>query len=215
MSSDFAKKVKNNSATALGVRFLRAFADGANITDKRVMADKLGYKSDKVIYKIVNGEQEMGFENLLRFREITHHPIGWLLHGEDWLPDQDEAIHFRFLLGNLSRNTLEELWQTETNGAIDFKTYLSRLLERGVEATRSGSTSASIEETMRAMIKEEIANLRSEISETETDVKREPAKVLARISPAVKEAVDRNRDIEYIREGGKKFTTEARRVRRK
>ncbi len=157
MSSDFAKKVKNNSATPLGVRFLRAFAEGANITDKREMAEKLGYKSDKVIYKIVNGEQEMGFENLLRFRELTHHPIGWLLHGDDWLPDQDEAIHFRFLLGNLSRNTLEDLWRTETKGNIDFKTYLSLLLERGVEATRFGSA-ASMEDRIRQIVRQEMAH---------------------------------------------------------
>lgn len=134
MSSEFAKTEKNN----LGVRLLRAFADGANITDKREIAAKLGYKSDKVIYKIINGEQEMGFGNLLRFRESTGHSIDWLLYGDGWVPEHDEVISTRLLLGNLQRNDLERLWRQEVAAGrnIDFLVFLSELIAKGVTSVR-------------------------------------------------------------------------------
>lgn len=150
MSSEFAKIEKNNSATARGLRLLRAFKDGANITDKREIAEKLGYKSDKVIYKIINGEQEMGFGNLLRFREITKHSIDWLLYGDDWIPEHDESISVRLLLGNLQRNDLESLWRQEVASGrkIDFMDFLSELVAKGVKVVRGEPWQFDLERTI-------------------------------------------------------------------
>lgn len=137
MSSDFAKKEKINRATPFGLRFLKAFADGANITSKAEMADKLGYRSDKVIYKIINGEQEMGFENLLRFREVTGHSIDWLLFGDNAVPGHDDWISIRKLISPMWLTDIEEIRQSEMKNRgepIAFEDLLNELFHRGVKA---------------------------------------------------------------------------------
>lgn len=82
MSSQISESGKKGKITPLGRRFLRAFIDALDLTDKRRIAELIGYKSEKAIYKIVNGEQEMTFDALIRFRRETDQSIDWLLTGE-------------------------------------------------------------------------------------------------------------------------------------
>jgi hypothetical protein len=65
----------------IGERLLDAFAS-KGISAKKAIGEALGFKSDKAIYKILNGEQELSFDSLLRFREVTGHSIDWLLTGD-------------------------------------------------------------------------------------------------------------------------------------
>jgi hypothetical protein len=71
----------------VGGRLLKAF-ESAGITDKAQIAEKLGFKSSKAVYKVVNGSQELSFDSLRRFRENTGRSIDWLLVGE--VPEPDE-----------------------------------------------------------------------------------------------------------------------------
>ncbi|MFZ1699967.1 MAG: hypothetical protein WAU71_04035 [Pyrinomonadaceae bacterium] len=139
MSSEFPEKGKLSRATPLGLRFLRAFYDGADMTDKKEIALELGYKSDKVIYKIVNGEQELSFDNLRRFREITGQSIDWLLFGDDVIPMHNDWIRIRNLIGPLRLTDIEALRQDEvarTGDSISFQDFLSDLLYKGARPRR-------------------------------------------------------------------------------
>lgn len=80
--------------TPLGARLLQAFLDVYKTQDKKKMAEILGYESDKAIYKIVNGEQEMRFSALLGFREHTGYSIDWLLTGEGPMRAADAPATF-------------------------------------------------------------------------------------------------------------------------
>lgn len=66
----------------VGERLLEAFKD-KGITSKVAIAAALGYKSDKSIYKVINGQQELGFEALRLFSEKTGRSIDWLLMGKE------------------------------------------------------------------------------------------------------------------------------------
>jgi repressor LexA len=80
MSSAFSKM--SDSQKTIGGRLLEAFAD-KQIRSKSAIAAALGFKSDKSIYKIINGEQELSFDGLRRFSEKTGRSIDWLLTGRE------------------------------------------------------------------------------------------------------------------------------------
>jgi repressor LexA len=65
----------------IGERLLEAFKT-SGIQDKKVIAERLGFKSSKAVYKVINGTQELSFDSLRRFRESTAYSIDWLLTGE-------------------------------------------------------------------------------------------------------------------------------------
>jgi len=74
----------------VGQRLLRAFAD-RGITTKSAVAAALGYKSDKSIYKVINGSQELGFTELRLFSEKTGRSIDWLLFGRESMSESSGA----------------------------------------------------------------------------------------------------------------------------
>lgn len=76
MSRNFSEEANLNRE--VGQRLVRAFA-AKGITSKKEIAKKLGFKSDKAVYKVINGDQELSFRALLLFRESTGFSIDWLL----------------------------------------------------------------------------------------------------------------------------------------
>lgn len=85
----------------IGGRLLKAFQESSDITNKARMSEKLGYKGDKVIYKIIGGQQEMDFSTLENFSRATGYSIHWLLTGEGSklvsetkLPKGESPIYF-------------------------------------------------------------------------------------------------------------------------
>lgn len=70
----------SNTPTTVGERLLKAFSE-KGITSKKAIAEVLGFKSDKSVYKIIRDEQELSFDALRRFSEITGKSIDWLLFG--------------------------------------------------------------------------------------------------------------------------------------
>lgn len=67
----------------IGERLVFAFREKYRTEDKAFIAEKLGYKSAKAVYKVINGERELSFEQLKRFKESTFRSIDWLLIGDD------------------------------------------------------------------------------------------------------------------------------------
>jgi repressor LexA len=84
--------IQGSGLTAIGKRLLEAFAD-KGITSKKAIGEALGFKSDKAIYKVVNGEQELSFDALLRFRESTGRSIDWLLADARHLEEGEFAMY--------------------------------------------------------------------------------------------------------------------------
>jgi hypothetical protein len=70
----------------IGQRLVIAFRERYGTEDRKFIAEKLGYKTDKAIYKVISGERELGFAQLLMFRDSTNRSIDWLLTGEDDVP---------------------------------------------------------------------------------------------------------------------------------
>lgn len=67
----------------IGTRLVRAFLEKYGKDDKALIAQKLGYKTAKAIYKVISGERELRFAQLVRFKNSTNRSIDWLLTGED------------------------------------------------------------------------------------------------------------------------------------
>lgn len=74
---------------AAGQRLLKAFA-GKGITSKSAIAEALGYKSEQSIYKVAAGQQELGYDALIRFSESTGRSIDWLVTGKE--PEQTTDV---------------------------------------------------------------------------------------------------------------------------
>ena len=89
MSNQFLKKEKK--FTPLGERLLSAF-ESMEIIDKNDIAQILGFKYDKQLYKVLNGDQELKQSQLLEFREFTGFSIDWLLTGVDDSEDFDVEL---------------------------------------------------------------------------------------------------------------------------
>ena len=146
MSSDFAKHAKIDADEQFGHRFMRAFSEGAETADKKKIAEMLGYKSDKAIYKIINGEQEMGFEHLRRFREVTDHTIDWLLVPDEPL-EKDGWVNIRMLLQyGPWLNDIESLRRKENeenNTDLSFEEFLAEMIRRGYSSTFSSERELS------------------------------------------------------------------------
>lgn len=66
----------------LGERLLSSFADEMGVSDKKIIAEKLGFQSEQSIYKIIKGERELNFDALQKFQNYTKRSIDWLLTGE-------------------------------------------------------------------------------------------------------------------------------------
>jgi len=67
---------------SIGERLIEAFGT----SDKAFIAEKLGFASIQAVYKVINGERELDFERLRRFRDYTNRSIDWLLTGEEPAP---------------------------------------------------------------------------------------------------------------------------------
>jgi plasmid maintenance system antidote protein VapI len=65
-----------------GGRLSIAFRDSLGLEDRKKIAEILGFQTDKAVYKVINGERELSFEALVRFRNSTKRSIDWLLTGE-------------------------------------------------------------------------------------------------------------------------------------
>lgn len=65
-------------AKTFGDRLIEAF----ETDDKAFIAEKLGFSSVQGVYKVLNGQRELDFEKLQRFRDYTKCSIDWLLTGE-------------------------------------------------------------------------------------------------------------------------------------
>ena len=155
---DFPKTEKTSRMKPLGERFLRAFSEGCGITDKKVIAEKLGYKSDKAIYKIINEEQEMSFSALRRFREVTEYSTDWLLDG-DASPDKDDWVSLRtLLLYGPWLNDVKALWQEykEDEGYdLSFHEFLAELVRRGYDSFFP-TASQQIGQLIQEIVREEL-----------------------------------------------------------
>lgn len=73
--------IKEKNYTPMGKRLLSAFA-AVGITNKQELAENIGFRLDKQLYKVLNGTQKLKIEQLLEFREKTGRSIDWLLFGE-------------------------------------------------------------------------------------------------------------------------------------
>ena len=60
-----------------------AFREKYGTEDIKFIAEKLGYKSDKAIYKIISGKLELSYARLRKFQNSTDRSIDWLLNGEE------------------------------------------------------------------------------------------------------------------------------------
>lgn len=60
---------------------LEAF-QAIGVTNKGVISEHLGFKSENAIYKVLSGERELSFDSLRRFAQQTGYSINWLLTGE-------------------------------------------------------------------------------------------------------------------------------------
>lgn len=77
--SDFLQIIEN---VDIGTRLLAAFKKACGTDSKKFIAEKLGFKTDKAVYKVIKGETELSFDHLRNFRNSTKHSIDWLLTGE-------------------------------------------------------------------------------------------------------------------------------------
>lgn len=91
MSTSFSKTAR--PLTPVGRRLLEAY-DSKGISSKKAIGEALGFKSDKSIYKVLNGEQELSFEALRLFRESTGRSVDWLLFDADALEPGQVPIFF-------------------------------------------------------------------------------------------------------------------------
>lgn len=158
----FPKSEKISKITPLGERLLRAFAEGpTQTTDKKVIADKLGYKSDKAIYKIINEEQEMSFSALRHFREATQHSTDWLLDG-DAVPDKDDYVSVRTLLMYgpwlTAVRELQEQYNSANGHDLSFHEFLGELVRRGYQSFFQDSAD-QIGDAIRNLVREELSSL--------------------------------------------------------
>jgi plasmid maintenance system antidote protein VapI len=104
----------------LGERLLAAFKEKYGTEDKKFIAEKLGFKTDKAVYKVISGERELSFEALVRFKNSTNRSVDWLLTGEEIqpaLPLFNEVALVQFV-----RNVLREE-KGGSNGQNDIPEY--------------------------------------------------------------------------------------------
>jgi hypothetical protein len=72
----------------IGQRLVFAFRERYGTEGKQFIAEKLGYKTAKAVYKVISGERQLGFDHLKKFKESTYRSIDWLLIGEDEAPSK-------------------------------------------------------------------------------------------------------------------------------
>lgn len=107
--------------TPLGERLLASFAEEISISDKKVIAEKLGFKSEQSVYKVINGNRELSFDALQKFQTYTKRSIDWLLtgEGEKYLKPNVE-VNFDDLLDQRIRTIVrEELAKSEAYNSVD------------------------------------------------------------------------------------------------
>jgi len=66
----------------VGGRLLQAFQN-VGITSKKEISERLGFKSENAIYKVLSGDRELSFDSLRRFAKATGRSSHWLLTGEE------------------------------------------------------------------------------------------------------------------------------------
>ena len=74
----------------VGERLIEAYKESLGTEDKKIIAKYLGFETDKAVYKVINGERELNFDALIKFRNSTKRSIDWLLTGEG--PDITSAV---------------------------------------------------------------------------------------------------------------------------
>ena len=111
MSTEINEILENN----LGARLLAAFKEGCGLTDKQVIAEKLGYKSKQSVYQIIDGSLGLNAETLRLFRNATGYSIDWLLTGES-----EKRIDPVFSEENLTR-FVRKIVRQELNAAKEIE----------------------------------------------------------------------------------------------
>ena len=99
------------------MRLLSSFAEEHGITDKGEIANKLGFRSEQTVYKIIGGSRGMRIGALLRFRNSTNRSIDWLLTGEG-----EKYI-------NSPKQDLDQML-SENKGAVASEEFDERVVER-------------------------------------------------------------------------------------
>ena len=110
---------------------LSAFRDELNITDKQVIAEKLGYISEQSVYKVIKGKMELNFEALKNFHFYTKRSIDWLLTGEE---KKTPLIEF---LSEQDINAIEKLrnaWNLDYDDDKSFDEFILTMLRWGETA---------------------------------------------------------------------------------
>lgn len=97
--SDIPVKLKmsiSDKNLSIGKRLVEAFGTD----DKRYIAEKLGFSTVGGLYKVLNGERELDFEKLLKFRNHTKRTIDWLLTGEGPLVLKSREFDLEYAIDN-------------------------------------------------------------------------------------------------------------------
>lgn len=138
MSSEFSEMEK-----LIGPRLIEAFED-AGITSRAEMGEVLGFRSAKAIYKVINGEQELGFGALRAFAEATGCLIDWLLRNEPPKSWTAQEIVKR-LVGRQLLESIESCWKYDgEQKELSYNTFLENLIRDGL-SVRSQRISGEID----------------------------------------------------------------------
>lgn len=139
----------------IGERLVYAFRERYGTEDVNFIAEKLGYKTGKAIYRIINGERELSFERLRMFKNSTFRSIDWLLNGEE--TSSPAAINPAAFSAN-ERVFIEML---ATHHGISFTAVVKQLVGVGLDERArhlAGNYKRMSEEELREMLDAALAN---------------------------------------------------------